>query len=74
METVASSTGEIKHYTSSLHLHNVEDDMAGRYQCVVSNDFGSAFSLRARINVYGKSDHLKENAYIFFAFGNLADI
>ena len=54
MENVASSDGEIKLYTSKLHLHNVQDNMAGQYQCVVSNEFGSAFSQRAKINVYGR--------------------
>ncbi|KAK7493921.1 hypothetical protein BaRGS_00014803 [Batillaria attramentaria] len=51
-ETLATSDGDIKRYTSRLHLRNIRDDMAGRYQCVVSNDFGSAFSHRAKINVY----------------------
>lgn len=52
VETTATSDGDIKRYTSRLHLHHIRDDMAGRYQCVVSNDFGSAFSQRAQINVY----------------------
>ena len=54
MENFATSDGEIKRYTSKLHLHNIQDKMAGQYQCVVSNEFGSAFSQRAKINVYGK--------------------
>lgn len=54
MENFAKSDGDIKHYTSHLHLQNVQDNMAGQYQCVVSNEFGSAFSQRAKINVYGR--------------------
>ncbi|XP_076469744.1 uncharacterized protein LOC143300070 [Babylonia areolata] len=52
MENLAVSDGEVKRFTSNLHLHNVQDNMAGHYQCVVSNQFGSSFSQKARINVY----------------------
>lgn len=50
----ASSEGDVKRYTSHLHLTDMQDSMAGRYQCVVSNDFGSTFSQKAYINVYGE--------------------
>lgn len=53
-EVKAESDGEVKRYTSYLHLVNIRDSMAGRYQCFVSNDFGSSFSQRAYVNVFGK--------------------
>ena len=39
--------------TSELVLQNITDENAGRYQCVVSNDFGSTYSSRAKITVHG---------------------
>ncbi|CAG5115947.1 unnamed protein product, partial [Candidula unifasciata] len=48
----ASSDGDVKRYTSNLHLTDMQDSMAGRYQCVVANDFGSTFSQKAYLNVY----------------------
>ncbi|XP_076447859.1 uncharacterized protein LOC143284771 isoform X2 [Babylonia areolata] len=52
VENFANSDGDIKRYTSRLHLHTVQDQDAGHYQCVVSNQYGPAFSHRAKINVY----------------------
>lgn len=52
MQTLASSDGDIKRYTSTLNLHKIQDDDAGHYQCVVTNEFGSAFSNRSKVNVY----------------------
>uniref|UniRef100_A0A2C9JD97 Ig-like domain-containing protein n=1 Tax=Biomphalaria glabrata TaxID=6526 RepID=A0A2C9JD97_BIOGL len=48
----ASSDGEVKHFTSHLILPDVQDSTAGKYHCVVSNEFGYAISQKAQINVY----------------------
>ncbi|KAH9508116.1 Leucine-rich repeats and immunoglobulin-like domains protein 3 [Bulinus truncatus] len=48
----ARSDGDIKHFTSHLILQDVQDNMAGKYHCVVSNEFGYAISQKALINVY----------------------
>lgn len=42
-------------YTTVLHLLNVNFTDEGRYQCVVSNHFGSNYSNRARLTVNGES-------------------
>ncbi|GFO22622.1 leucine-rich repeats and immunoglobulin domains protein 1, partial [Plakobranchus ocellatus] len=51
-EVTAARDGEINRYTSRLYLRNIQDSAEGSYQCVVSNDFGRAYSERAHITVY----------------------
>jgi leucine-rich repeats and immunoglobulin-like domains protein 1/3 len=48
-----SPDGRTNLMTSELLLQNISDEDAGRYQCVVSNDFGSTYSSRAKITVHG---------------------
>jgi hypothetical protein len=48
-----SPDGRTNQMTSELLLHNITDEDSGRYQCIVSNDFGSAYSSRAAITVHG---------------------
>ena len=54
MQSYAQRRGNLTHYVSTLHIPNAEDKDAGRYQCIISNEYGSAYSSRANINVYGK--------------------
>lgn len=42
-------------YTTVLHLLNVNFTDEGRYQCVVSNHFGSNYSNRAKLTVNGEN-------------------
>lgn len=42
-------------YTTVLHLLNVNFTDEGRYQCVVSNHFGSNYSNRAKLTVNGET-------------------
>ena len=53
MENYARHHGNLTHYSSSLHLINARDEDAGKYQCIISNEFGSAYSKRSNVNVYG---------------------
>lgn len=41
-------------YTAVLHLLNVNFTDEGRYQCVVTNHFGSNYSNRAKLTVNGE--------------------
>lgn len=41
-------------YTTELHLLDVNFTDEGRYQCVVSNHFGSNYSTRAKLTVNGE--------------------
>ena len=41
-------------YTTVLHLLNANFTDEGRYQCVVSNHFGSNYSNRAKLTVNGE--------------------
>ncbi|XP_050411578.1 leucine-rich repeats and immunoglobulin-like domains protein 2 [Patella vulgata] len=46
------NNGDVKTYTSVLKLYNVQDSAVGKYHCVMSNKFGSAYSKRAEISVH----------------------
>jgi hypothetical protein len=40
--------------TSSLHLVNVTYADAGKYQCMVTNNYGTTYSSKAKLSVLGK--------------------
>lgn len=58
-------------YTTMLHLLNVNFTDEGRYQCVVSNHFGSNYSNRAKLTVNGENifknviDDCQRGSYVF---------
>lgn len=43
--------GEVMEYTTILRLHSVEFASEGKYQCVISNHFGSSYSVKAKLTV-----------------------
>ncbi|XP_038596107.1 leucine-rich repeats and immunoglobulin-like domains protein 3 [Tachyglossus aculeatus] len=43
--------GEVMEYTTILRLRNVEFASEGKYQCVISNHFGSSYSIKAKLTV-----------------------
>uniref|UniRef100_H3B970 Leucine rich repeats and immunoglobulin like domains 3 n=1 Tax=Latimeria chalumnae TaxID=7897 RepID=H3B970_LATCH len=43
--------GDVMEYTTILRLHSVEFDSEGKYQCVISNHFGSSYSTKAKLTV-----------------------
>ncbi|XP_057556991.1 leucine-rich repeats and immunoglobulin-like domains protein 3 isoform X3 [Hippopotamus amphibius kiboko] len=43
--------GEVMEYTTILQLRNVEFASEGKYQCVISNHFGSSYSVKAKLTV-----------------------
>ncbi|XP_043964410.1 leucine-rich repeats and immunoglobulin-like domains protein 3 [Gambusia affinis] len=47
----AGSETEVTEYTTTLQLRNVEFSNEGKYQCVISNHFGSSYSSKARLTV-----------------------
>ncbi|XP_056158051.1 leucine-rich repeats and immunoglobulin-like domains protein 3, partial [Lampris incognitus] len=42
---------EVTEYTTTLQLRDVEFSSEGRYQCVISNHFGSSYSTKAKLTV-----------------------
>uniref|UniRef100_A0A3Q4HVF9 Leucine-rich repeats and immunoglobulin-like domains 3 n=1 Tax=Neolamprologus brichardi TaxID=32507 RepID=A0A3Q4HVF9_NEOBR len=48
----AGGETEVTEYTTTLQLRNVEFSSEGRYQCVISNHFGSSYSTKARLTVH----------------------
>ncbi|MBN3300737.1 LRIG3 protein, partial [Amia calva] len=43
--------GEVMEYNSTLWLRSVEFNSEGKYQCVISNQFGSSYSTKAKLTV-----------------------
>uniref|UniRef100_A0A8C8YJJ8 Leucine rich repeats and immunoglobulin like domains 1 n=1 Tax=Prolemur simus TaxID=1328070 RepID=A0A8C8YJJ8_PROSS len=48
---VRAQDGEVMEYTTILHLRQVTFGHEGRYQCVITNHFGSTYSHKARLTV-----------------------
>ncbi|KAM5279951.1 leucine-rich repeats and immunoglobulin-like domains protein 1 [Ctenodactylus gundi] len=48
---VRAQDGEVMEYTTVLHLRRVTFGHEGRYQCVITNHFGSTYSQKARLTV-----------------------
>ncbi|XP_041113971.1 leucine-rich repeats and immunoglobulin-like domains protein 3 [Polyodon spathula] len=43
--------GEVMEYTTILRLRDVDFSREGKYQCVISNHFGSSYSTKAKLTV-----------------------
>uniref|UniRef100_A0A8C8DUW0 Leucine-rich repeats and immunoglobulin-like domains 3 n=1 Tax=Oryzias sinensis TaxID=183150 RepID=A0A8C8DUW0_9TELE len=43
---------EVTEYTSTLQLRTVDFSSEGKYQCVISNHFGSSYSTKAKLTVH----------------------
>ncbi|KAM8971966.1 leucine-rich repeats and immunoglobulin-like domains protein 3 [Pelodytes ibericus] len=43
--------GDVMEYTTILRLQNVEFSSEGKYQCVISNHFGTSYSVKAKLTV-----------------------
>uniref|UniRef100_A0A3Q3WIP5 Ig-like domain-containing protein n=1 Tax=Mola mola TaxID=94237 RepID=A0A3Q3WIP5_MOLML len=59
-------------YTTALHLLNVNFTEEGRYQCVVSNHFGSNYSNRAKLTVNELPSFLKTPMDLTIRTGTMA--
>ncbi|KAJ8411297.1 hypothetical protein AAFF_G00173030 [Aldrovandia affinis] len=46
-----AQAGEVTEYTTTLRLRHVDFASEGRYQCVISNHFGSSYSNKAKLTV-----------------------
>ncbi|KAA0720851.1 Leucine-rich repeats and immunoglobulin-like domains protein 3 [Triplophysa tibetana] len=47
----AGEVSEVTEYTTTLQLRSVEFSSEGKYQCVISNHFGSSYSNKAKLTV-----------------------
>lgn len=52
----AGGDTEVTEYTTTLQLHTVDFSSEGKYQCVISNHFGSSYSTKARLTVNSKRE------------------
>lgn len=51
--------------TARLRLINVDDTHAGRYQCVVSNAYGTTYSQKVRVTVACECDIFKKIVFVY---------
>lgn len=51
---VASSESGVTEASSVLQLINVTHDNAGKYQCMVTNNYGTTYSAKVKLSVLGK--------------------
>uniref|UniRef100_A0A4W2IM58 Leucine rich repeats and immunoglobulin like domains 1 n=1 Tax=Bos indicus x Bos taurus TaxID=30522 RepID=A0A4W2IM58_BOBOX len=49
---VRAQDGEVMEYTTVLHLRRLSFEHEGRYQCVITNHFGSSYSHKAKLTVH----------------------
>lgn len=68
---VRASDGGVMEYTTILHLRHVTFNHEGRYQCIISNHFGSSYSNKARVTVNGTFNKPKLLFFFFFFKGCL---
>lgn len=52
---VRAQDGKVMEYTTILHLRHVTFGHEGRYQCIITNHFGSTYSHKARLVVNGEA-------------------
>lgn len=55
---------------SRVHLNNVQDSHAGRYQCIASNNFGASYSQRSKVTVACKYNHSIPKMLLSFQLKN----
>lgn len=62
-----SAGGGVMEYTTILHLRHVTFAHEGRYQCIITNHFGSTYSSKARLIVNGMlfKKELKGSTFYF---------
>lgn len=53
IDDVLTSSDRITIASSILNLINITHAQSGRYQCMVSNNYGTTYSSKAKINVLG---------------------
>ncbi|XP_062850761.1 leucine-rich repeats and immunoglobulin-like domains protein 3 [Trichomycterus rosablanca] len=52
LRSQAGDASQVTEYTTTLQLHYVESSSEGKYQCVISNHFGSTYSAKAKLTVH----------------------
>ncbi|CAI9729892.1 leucine-rich repeats and immunoglobulin-like domains protein 3 isoform X2 [Octopus vulgaris] len=72
MFNFTSMEGKLVHLTTLLHLENVQDETAGKYQCIISNHFGSAYSTKANISVHVYPSFTKKPEDVTVKSGSIA--
>ncbi|GAB1609680.1 leucine-rich repeats and immunoglobulin-like domains protein 3 isoform X2 [Argonauta hians] len=72
MHNFTSMEGKLVHLTTLLHLENVQDETAGKYQCIISNHFGSAYSTKANISVHVYPSFTKKPEDVTVKSGSIA--
>ncbi|XP_053576664.1 leucine-rich repeats and immunoglobulin-like domains protein 1 [Bombina bombina] len=71
---VIENEGEVTEYTTILHLRSVTFTHEGRYQCIITNHFGSTYSDKAELTVNVLPSFMKTPQDITVRVGYLAKL
>uniref|UniRef100_A0AAR2JVJ3 Ig-like domain-containing protein n=1 Tax=Pygocentrus nattereri TaxID=42514 RepID=A0AAR2JVJ3_PYGNA len=52
LRSQGGEVSQVTEYTTTLQLRHVESSSEGKYQCVISNHFGSTYSAKAKLTVH----------------------
>jgi hypothetical protein len=53
IENYASTgDGRVMKFTTLLHMKNIQNEDEGRYQCIITNEFGTTYSQKSKITVH----------------------
>lgn len=73
LETLANvRSGNVTEYTGKLHLTQIQDEDEGRYQCIASNNFGTVYTHKVKINVHVMPVFTKTPSNVTVKVGNTA--
>ncbi|XP_078732751.1 leucine-rich repeats and immunoglobulin-like domains protein 3 isoform X1 [Lampetra fluviatilis] len=72
LERARPAEGGLGEFTSYLHLRAVDFHHEGRYQCIISNSFGSSYSGKARLTVSVLPSFTKTPADLSLRVGSTA--
>ncbi|OTF75314.1 leucine-rich repeat and immunoglobulin-like domain containing protein [Euroglyphus maynei] len=75
MENIAQPYSDnVTHYTSILHLINIQDEDQGKYHCMASNSYGSVYSNKFTVNVYVAPYFIKRPDNVTVRVGHTAKL
>ncbi|XP_041459395.1 leucine-rich repeats and immunoglobulin-like domains protein 3 [Lytechinus variegatus] len=64
----------VNEYTSVLSLSHIKEENQGRYQCIISNEFGVTYSKKARVTVHIFPSFTVTPSHVSVRVGGIAEL